>query len=173
MEGQEPRVKKVWQDLAASEMRIRLMRELGKFGVGFGVIKNFGINLRGQLRSGKQKKRGREATREDALMVKMKDEQRYNEELVKRRNEYRKEIENKLGDNSRPYRRKMAWLREEGEKVKMEQEEKYGEKIKNLTDKFKKEEEEKENQIPDEIKEYADIKVFSKENFKEIKIKKY
>ena len=105
MEGQESRVKKVWQDLAASEMRIRLMRELGKFGVGFGVIENFGINLRGQLRSGKQKKRGREATREvveDAMKVKMKDEQRYNEELVKRRNEYRKEIENQLGENSRP-----------------------------------------------------------------------
>ena len=137
------------------------------------MIENFGINLRGQLRSGKQKKRGRKATREvveDAMKVKMKDEQRYNEELVKRRNEYRKEIENQLGENSRPYRRKMAWLKEEGEKVKKEQEEKYGEKIKNLRDKFNKEEEEKDNQIPDEIKEYADIKVFSKEKFQEIKV---
>ena len=36
-------MKKSWQDLAASEMRIKLMREVGKFGVGIGKIENFEI----------------------------------------------------------------------------------------------------------------------------------
>ena len=171
MKGTEERVIKVWQDLVALEMRIKLMRELGKLGVGLAEIENFGINLRTKLRSEKQKDRGGEVTRkvtEESMRIKMRDEQRYREELVKRRNQMRKEIERKLGKNTRPYRRQMALLKEEGEKIRREREEKYDEKMKHLKEKFRKEEEEKENAIPEELEEYEKMKVFSREKFDEI-----
>ena len=83
--------------------------------MGLSEVENFEINLRSKFRSEKFKDRGEEVSRkmvQDAMKLKMKDEQRYREELMKRRNTMRREIEKQYGKNSRPFRRRMAILRE-------------------------------------------------------------
>ena len=50
MEGQELRViKKLWQDLASSEERIYLMKELLKLNVGFREVEEFNLGLLSKL----------------------------------------------------------------------------------------------------------------------------
>ena len=56
MEGPELRANiKLWRDIAASECRIQLMRELGKINVGFSDLENFNLGIISKLRSEKMK----------------------------------------------------------------------------------------------------------------------
>ena len=59
MEGPEIRVyQNLWRDLAYSEERAYLMKELLKLNVGFREIEDFNINLVTKLRSEKMRKSG-------------------------------------------------------------------------------------------------------------------
>ena len=51
MEGLEKRARKTWQDLAASEMRIWMLRELLCLEVGLNDVEVFGLNLVKKFRS--------------------------------------------------------------------------------------------------------------------------
>ena len=50
MEGIEPRASRIWQDTANSEMRIWLLEELVKLGVGLNDVEAFNIGLINKLR---------------------------------------------------------------------------------------------------------------------------
>ena len=123
--------------------------------------------------SEKLKWKGKEASKkvlEAAMRVKIKDEQRYREELARRRNLIRKEIQVELGENSRPYRRRMKDLKEKANEERREYEEKYSHKLRHLKEKYMEEEREKHSRTPEELKEFAQLKVFNKEEFDEINI---
>ena len=108
--------------------------------------------------SEKLKWKGKEASKEvleAAMRVKIKYEQRYREELARRRNLIRKEIEVELGENSRPYRSRLNEHKEEAEEEKKEYEEKYNHKLKHIKKKYMEEEREKHSRIPEELKEFA------------------
>ena len=109
-----------------------------------------------------------------ALKLKMKDEQRNREELMKRRNTMRREIEKQYGKNSRPFRRRMAILREEADKIRKEYKANYEKKLKHLRKKYNRggEKQEADRKTPEELKEYANMKIFNKGHFEEIKINK-
>ena len=52
MEGQDLSVtKKIWDDLAATEMRLKLMSDLLNINVGFADIEEFNLNLKGNLKN--------------------------------------------------------------------------------------------------------------------------
>ena len=171
MEGLERRATKVWQDLAASEARLGMLRELGKINVGYGDIENFNLGLISKLRSERMRDRGEFETRKvtaSSMNIKMRDEQRYNEELVKERLKLRKEIGKKLKNNSKPYRRMIKYLRREAEKVREDHKIKYDEKIENLRRKYKEEDEAKMNKVPDILKEYEALSIFKEADFDNI-----
>ena len=81
MEGLELRVTaKIWKDLAASEERLRMMKELDKIGVGFAQLEEFNLDLLSQLRSEKIKSGAEKMTRkliQSAMRIKIRDEEKY------------------------------------------------------------------------------------------------
>ena len=51
MEGMDLSVmKETWEELAATEMRLQLMSELVKYGVGLADVENFNIDLKSNLK---------------------------------------------------------------------------------------------------------------------------
>ena len=68
--------------------------------MGYGDIENFNLGLISKLRSERMRDRGEFETRKvtaSSMKIKMRDEQRCNEELVKERLKLRKAIGNQLG----------------------------------------------------------------------------
>ena len=57
----------MWQNLTASEMRIELMRDLRKIGLGLDDLDQFNLGLMLKIRSKMMKERGHEATQEGYL----------------------------------------------------------------------------------------------------------
>ena len=52
MEGMDSSaMKKTWEDLAATEMRLQLMSELLKLNVGLADIEEFNLDLKGNLKN--------------------------------------------------------------------------------------------------------------------------
>ena len=51
MEGMDiSAMKRTWEDLAATEMRLQLMSELLKLNVGLADVEEFNLNLKGNLK---------------------------------------------------------------------------------------------------------------------------
>ena len=112
---------RTWQDLAASEMRLQLMTELGKINVGFADVEEFNLGIERNLKS---KSRSKNSEMQDkgiiraAMTLKMRDEQRYNSEMTRKRNIHRRDLGIHLGQNSKKYRTTIRNLRNEAFKVK-------------------------------------------------------
>ena len=107
MEGTESRASILWQEIASSEMRLWLLRELESLGVGLNDIESFNLGLISKLRSDEMKgkaERIRTKMVKDVLKIKLKDEQRYHAEMIKKRNKIRGEVGKALKFNSNPYR---------------------------------------------------------------------
>ena len=174
MEGPDLRVtKKLWQDLAASESRLEMMKELGKLNVGLRQIEEFNIGLISKLRSEKMREKGEEITRKQvksAMEIKLRDEERYHEEKERERNEKRREIRKKLVNNSRPYRALMRDLRDLAEKVKEDYRLKYSSKLSHLKEIFREEEESKIDKVPEGLKDYDRLSVFDRGRYEDIEI---
>ena len=123
MEGQDlSAIKKIWDDLAATEMRLKLMSDLVSVSVGFADIEEFNLDLKGNLKNLPSEK-----TIESinvrmvraAMSVKIKDEQVTRGKLVKARNKARSTLMNQLGRNSKKYRTVIRNLRKSARETKI------------------------------------------------------
>ena len=175
MEGQELRASfKLWHNIAASECRLELMRELGKLKVGFGDLEKFNLGIISKLRSKTMRERGEEITEKiinSAMSVKLRDEERFREEMERERNCLRRLIANRIGKNSKPYRKLMRELRNEAYKVKEEYENEHKEKVQHLKRKFREEESEKLDKVPENLNDYKELSIFNKEKFENIEVR--
>ena len=92
---------KCWKDLAASEMRLHLMTELGKINVGFAEVEEFNLGLNCKFRS-KAFKNNSEMNEGKiirvAMEIKMRDERKFNGETETERNAFRRELGDLLGE---------------------------------------------------------------------------
>ena len=174
MEGPELRVtKELWQDLAASEMRLSLMRELVKLKLGFKEIEEFNLGLVSKLRSDRMRNRGEKARRkliDSAMEIKIRDEERFHEEKMGEKNRKRREIGERLRKNSRPYRNLMRMLKDLSHKVKEEHRIKYDKKVEHLKRKYHENEEEKLDRVPDHLRAFKSLSIFDRGKFEEIKV---
>ena len=173
MEGQERRAIRLWQNLAGSECRLGLFKELGNLNVGVADIEEFNLGILSKLRSEKLRGEGEKATKKlikSAMEIKIRDEDNYREEKVRKRHLMRREIGEHLKVNSRPYRNLMRNLRECAEKVREDYRVKYETKIKHLKEKYRENEEEKISKIPDLLKEYDGLSIFDPGKFEAIEI---
>ena len=100
---------KIWQELAHSEMRIWLMNELIKYRVGYNDVEDFCLGLKYNFKSEKFKNKddAMEEIVKVAMTMKLRDEKKYKLELNKKRNKVRKYMEDKLGKNTKTYRREI------------------------------------------------------------------
>ena len=111
MEGSDlSAMPEIWEELARTEMRLQLMRELIQIKVGFADIEEFNLGLKGNLKnlnsekiSDMQDKKVVKA----AMEVKMRDEQVTKTKLIRARNMERTDLSKILGRNSKKYRTKI------------------------------------------------------------------
>ena len=115
------------------------MRELIKYNLGFAELEHFNLGLMSKVKSEKMREDGEKMTRKIlrlAMEFKIEDEIRLHDELDKDRMRMRRELRDKLGENSRPYRNTIRHLREMALRTKQEQREKYRKKLAHLRKKF-------------------------------------
>ena len=173
MEGPDlSAMSKTWQDLAASEMRLHLMTELGKIKVGFAEVEEFSLGLNSKLRSTTSEIHEGKVVKA-AMEIKMRDEKRYNNNLIKRRNQHRRDLGKHLGQNTKKYRTVIRNLRGDAQKIKSFYKEKYEKKLEHLRNKYRESEEEKVDKIPSEIEEYSSLSIFDRGKFCRIEIQLY
>ena len=95
MEGQDlSAMTKIWEDLAATEMRLEMMSELIRIKVGFADIEEFNLGLKGNLKNLNLSKISEMQDRKIvkvAMEVKMRDEQVTKRKLIRARNNARTE----------------------------------------------------------------------------------
>ena len=151
MEGQNKSARtKTWQDIAKSEMHIWLLEELKRYDVGYNEVEEFCLGLKYNFKSRGQQNNDDvmiEVVRV-AMKVKMGDEKKYQRELIKKRNQYRREMQKTLGRNTKPYRKEIRELRDEATKIRDELREKYEKKVEHLRRKYRQEKDDKDDEIP-------------------------
>ena len=162
---------KVWREVTACELRLVMMKELRTLNLGFSKVEEFNLGLSYHLKSQKMKDAAMEPNLKlirTAMEIKMNDERCYNKELCSERNKMRQTISKKLGNNSKPYRRIIMFLRHEASKERETHETKYKEKILHLKKKYREEEDSKLNKIPPGLEQYASLSIFNQERFNNI-----
>ena len=168
---------KLWRRMAESEMRIWLMSELSEVRVGLPEIEQFGLNLECQFRSKKFKNVKNNSAKlklvSQAMRIKLNDEKEYVKELKVLKNEARRALGDKLITNSKPYRNAIKVLRMKSDKVKAEYKTKYEQKINHLKNKYRDDESDMMNDVPEEVKDFKDLSIFSKEKFDKVEVKSY
>ena len=125
---------KCWQNLARSEMHVWLLGELKRYDVGYNEVEEFCLGLKYNFKSmGLQNNDDAmiEVVRV-AMKLKMGDEKKYQRELIKERNKKRREMQKKLGRNTKPYRNEIRDLRDSARKIRDELIDKYEKKVDHL-----------------------------------------
>ena len=176
MEGKDRSARtKTWQDLARSELHIWLLGELQRYDVGFGDVEEFCLGLKYNLKS-KGLQNNDDVMIEVvriAMGVKMGDEKKYQRELIRERNIHRKELQKKLGHNSKPYRKEIKELRESAREIREELKRKYEKKVDHLRSKYRQEKADKDDEIPIELGEYYSLSIFDRNKFDDIIVSEY
>ena len=154
------------------------MVELKRYNVGFGEIENFDIELNSKFRSIYYQDKVREFGSqskivEEAMKIKIRDEEKYLLELYRNREEIRQDLARVYTKNSRTYRRILKQLRIEADKTTQEYKKKYSVKIEHLRKKYREDEKEKLKKLPKGLEDYAMLRVFDQEKFDEIVAESY
>ena len=155
-----------------SELRLEMMNNLDRLGVGLGKVESYLSGLVVEFRSRKFKERGRNLGKKvvrESMMLKMQDEKQAHRELVGERAELRQLSEQLFGKNSRKQRRLIKHLRQEASRTKIEERTKYRDKPINLDKKWGKKELKHQEMVPKGLEEYKDAKVFTREKYESIK----
>ena len=132
MEGQDLSVtKKIWEDLAATEVRLKMMSDLVKVNVGLADIEEFNLDLKGNLKNLLSEKTNEMVSVKlvrAAMSIKIKDEQITKGKLIRARNIARTDLMKKLGKNSNRYRAVIRDFRKSARETKIPLEKIYEEK---------------------------------------------
>ena len=164
-------MRKIWVDLASSEMRLNMMEKLEQYKVGFNDVENFNLGL---IYNSKTITCENYAEKDDrkvvevAMRFKRKDEIRNRKKLIKEKIQIRKKMEKELGKTTTKKRRMMKYLNEQAEMKKNELKEKYENKIKHLRKKYEVDREKELDKVPEEMREFEGLSVFSNEKFEKI-----
>ena len=163
-------MRKVWQDTAASEMRMDLMATLKSKKVGFREIENFSLGLSYNFKSSKlqsSRTRPTENVVKAAMQVKMVDEKYHHRELKKVQNIKRKKLGELYHPKTHTYKKIIQYLRQEAGQVKRAQKEKYEKKIEHLENIYKEPDEEVLGP-PEHMAEYSHLSIFNITKFEGI-----
>ena len=113
-------VKQTWIKLAASEMRLELLKDLIALDIGLNEVEGFCSDLRLKFRSKtlSNKSDSEKGVVREAMRLKLLDERKYSQELTRDRNKWRRQLKTTMEDNPRKFRSVIKFLRGEaaGEK---------------------------------------------------------
>ena len=180
LEGQELRqAVKVWQELAASETRICMMRKMISDKIGFADLEEMSQEITSKFKSSKfiSKAEDNESLhdtfREPVMKSKLAEEQNYMRELKTARNKYKRMLGKKFQGRERQYKSLIRYLRQEARETSQELKTKYKKKIAHIKDKYRRQENEIQEEIPADMEEYAQLRVFSKDEYDKITPQRY
>ena len=163
---------KLWKEVASSEARLGLMRTMIKEQLAFADLEEFGKEFSNKLKTltFKDKKLYSKVSK-PAMEAKLVDEQIMRRDLMRIKKNMKKELEEKLGGiKTRKYKRAINHLNEAARKTKEKLNEKYKNKIKHIRSKYRNEEEDEGIEIPEDIEEFSELSVFTKEKFEKIRV---
>ena len=86
---------KVWSDIAVSEVKMMMMKELRTLNVGFNEVEEFNLGLIYNCKSQKMKDSRNNPSKKvikAAMEIKLNDERMFNKELCSERNRWRKKM---------------------------------------------------------------------------------
>ena len=110
---------KIWTSTAESEARVNLIKSLIKEGRGVRELEEVTLNLASRYKSQKFKNFSKVGSQVDkkvtvpAMKIKLADEQCYLRELMKARQDCKRELARTVGEKSRQYKKVIAELRTE------------------------------------------------------------
>ena len=173
MEGKDlGEMRQIWQDTAASEMRLNLMSALKDKNLGFNEIEGFSLGLSYGFKSEKMKEmkdKPIEKVIKAAMTVKMQDEIHHHYELTKKREIKKKRLREKHHPNTKTYKKIIQYLRGEAAEIKRIQGDKYREKIRVLEERYRDTEEEK-LKAPQRMEKYGHLSVFNADKYDKIEV---
>ena len=108
-----------------------------------------------------------------AMKLKLEDEKKYQREIIRDRNNHRREVQKILGKNMKPYRKEIQDLRDAARKIRDELKEKYEKKIEHLRKKYRQDRDDKDDDIPTELGEYYNLSIFNRKSYDEIVVSEF
>ena len=163
-------MRKLWRDIAASEMRLTMMSGLKGKNIGFNEVENFSLGMKYNFKSEKMKDlkdKPIERVIEAAMATKMRDEVHHHYELRRKRELKKKRLGEQYHPKTKTYKKIIQYLREEAAEVKRIQGEKNMKKIEHLEKKYR-ETGEEEMMAPQGMEEVSHLSVFHEEKFEKI-----
>ena len=171
VEGQElGEEERVWRDVATSEARLALMKNMVKENLAFADLEEFGINFDNKLKTEKLKnKTVHSKLTEYAMKIKIADEQVLRRELVKLKTKMRRNLIKKCGgEKTRKCKKILNHLNNITKETKIKLKSKYKMKMEHIKNKYRMEENEKVEEIPEDLEEFATLSVFSEEKYESL-----
>ena len=147
---------------------MNMMDSLKKYKVGFNDVEYFNLGLKYNSKTLEEDNCDKKVV-EAAMQFKKKDEVKYMKKLLREKLKMRKKMETELGRRSNKYRRLVKHLNEVAREKKSELSLKYEKKIEHLRKKFEKKKEEELDEVPEELRDFIGLAVFSNEGFEKLK----
>ena len=165
---------KIWKEVASSEARMTLMKNMVKENLAFADLESFGQEFTNKLKTLNTKKRTLYSTvSRPAMKAKLADEQMWRRDLMRIKKEMRKDLIEKLeGEKTRRFRRIINHLNKTAKNTKEKLNEKYKLKIKHLREKYKNNQNEVD-EVPTDLVDYADLSIYNKTKYEEIPVLEY
>ena len=162
---------RVWTTVALCEARIEFMNRLVSFSLGLRDVQELTENMTSKFRSAKFKKIGdKESVRlgKEYMMLKLRDEKAFHAEKLRDKNEMRRKLVRKTGENTRKTRTLIDGLRNEAMREKTRMREKYDKKLRFLQAKYGGENDDEMEKTPDGLEKYKNAKIFSRLRYEKL-----
>ena len=166
-------MERVWEEVAVSEARIRMMDRLAIHKIGFNDVEHFNLGLVFNSKMMDQEnpidKNDRKIV-EAAMKFKRKDEIRNRRRIIGEKIRMKKMVEKDLINEQIKIKKIMRYLNQKATRKRKEMNEKYGNKITHLKRKYENDKTKELDRVPEEMELYGDIAVFSEEKFEKVKV---
>ena len=165
-------LEKIWKDLTASEMRLRMMDRLQRYKVGFNDVENFNLGLiynSKTLTYDNYTEKDDKKVVEMAMKFKRKDEVKNRKKIIKEKLMIRKRIETEMTMNQG--KKLLKHLNGTAMRKKEELVDKYDRKIEHLRKKFEVDKEKDLDKISEEMRGegFEELSVFCRDKFEKVK----
>ena len=156
---------KVWTSLALSEARLEFLNRLVSFSLGLREIQELTENSTSKFRSEKFKlNKEKESVKlgKEHMILKIRDEKAFHEEKLTEKNEMRRKLVRKTGENTRRTRTIIKSLRTEAMRQKTLARDRYDKKLRFLREKYRGENIDEMEKTPEGLENYRNAKIFSR-----------
>ena len=162
---------KVWTSLALCEARLEFLNRLVSFSLGLREIQELTENSTSKFRSEKFKlNKEKESVKlgKEHMILKIRDEKAFHAEKLTEKNEMRRKLVRKTGENTRRTRTIIKILRTEAMRQKTLARDRYDKKLRFLREKYRGENIDEMEKTPEGLENYGNAKIFSRLKYEKL-----